>query len=480
MNYFLGVELNGNLLKIAAFKKTRQVHELFKLDTLNLPNEESEASKELNTWINRNLPDPSSIKVVLTISESTLYIKEMEFPKMSSDKLNEAVYWEIPSVAPIPQSDAVYDWQITSEQKNMSNVLVIVGKNSYIQSIISIFRNAQMDVIVIEPSSYAFARVANAPFDSNTLLCLVQEQGMDFVILKYGIPFFTTSITGYTQSEKVSRIKSGTDLTNDIVAEGNKIIKYWENKESLKINQVVVAGDLVYKYFGLSASLNLFPPITTYVGTIKRIKSLKTNEYNDLVLVSYLISIGAGIRHSQKDVFEGINLFPPAEKQKTEKMRSQKKIASQLMSFVYTNLAILGLLTISILALNLWQYSLEKQLGKLNEVISTHSTSLLIDEANETNSVIQNVITLTKHQDDTGAKLRTISSLTPQSIKLTAVNVVNTKSQEWIIEGLGDRNSILAYYKTISQNAKASDISMPYSNFNKANDNEFSISVIWQ
>jgi hypothetical protein len=479
MNYYLGVELNGNLLKIAAFKKTGQSFEILKLDSLNLPNDAGEASKEIKSWANRNLSEPGPIKVVLTISESNLYIKEMEFPKMPPEKLNEAVYWEIPSIAPIPQSDAVYDWKIISEQKGNSNVLVIVGKNSYIQNIISIFRNAQMDVVVIEPSSYAFARVANAPFDSNTLVCLVQEQGMDFIILKYGIPFFTTSTTGHTQSEKMSNIKSGTDLTADIVAEGKKIINYWENKENLKINQVVIAGDLVYKYFGLSASLNIFPPITTYVGTIKRISSLKTNEYNDLILVSHLISIGAGVRHLQKDVFEGINLFPQEEKQKTEKIRMQKKVTSQLMSFIYTNAVVLLLLITSIIALNLWNYSLESKLTKLSSTLSTKSANVLIQEVNQINTVIEDVISLTKHQENYGAKLRIISDLTPQTVKLTSVSLSNTVSQDWIIEGVGDRNSILAFHKIISQNAKATTVSMPYSNFNKPEENEFSIFITW-
>ncbi len=184
----------------------------------------------------------------------------------------------------------------------------------------------------------------------------------------------------------MSRIKSGTDLSADIVAEGKKIITYWENKEGLKINQVVIAGDLVYKYFGLSASLNIFPPITTYIGTLKRIRSLKTNDFNDLVLVSHLISIGAGVRFLQKDVFDGINLFPQEEKQKTEKIRVQKKVTSQLMSFVYTNIIVLLLLITSILALNIWNYSLEKKFQKLSNTLSSKSASSLIEEINETNT----------------------------------------------------------------------------------------------
>lgn len=479
MNYLLGAELNGSLLKVAAFKKSGQTFELIKVDSITLPMDPEESSKLLRTWASHNLSDPTSIKVVVTISESTLYIKEMEFPKMPKDKLNEAIYWEIPSIAPIPQTDAVYDWQTTTEQKGNSNVLVIVSKNSYIQNLTSIFRNAQMDVVAIEPSSYAFARAANAPFDSNTLVCLVQEQGMDFIILKYGIPLFTTSTTGHTQTEKVSHIKSGSDLSADIVNEGKKIISYWEKKEALQINQVVIAGDLVYKFFGLSASLNLFPPITTYIATLKKIKSLKINEQNDLTLVSYLISIGAGIRHMQKDVFEGINLFPQEEKQKTEKIRSQKKTTSQMMKFVYTNIVALTLLITTIVALNLWNYSLEKKYLDLNSKLSTKSANTLIREVKETNTTLENVIKLIKEQEDYGEKLKMISDFTPTSIKLTSISLSTKTSQDWKVEGIGDRDNILAFHKMISERAKASEITMPYSNFNKADENEFSISITW-
>lgn len=479
MNYYIGAELNGSLLKVAAFKKSGQTFDLFKVDSITLPMDRDESTKLLRTWARNNLSEASSIKVVVTVSESTLYIKEMEFPKMPKEKLNEAIYWEIPSIAPIPQTDAVYDWQTTSEQKGNSNVVVIVSKNSYIQNLTSIFSNAQWDVVAIEPSSYAFARAANAPFDSNTLVCLVQEQGMDFIILKYGIPLFTTSTTGHTQSEKVSHIKSGSDLSADIVSEGKKIISYWEKKENLKLNQVVVSGDLVYKFFGLSASLNLFPPITTFVATLKKIKSLNINEQNDLTLVSYLISIGAGIRFMQKDVFEGINLFPQEEKQKTEKIRLQKKTSSQLMTFVYANVVVLVLLITTIVALNLWNYSLENKYLDLNSTLSTKSANSLIQEAKETNAVLENVIKLTKDQDDFGAKLKLISDLTPTSVRLTSVNVSTKKSQDWKVSGVGDRDSILAFHKIISERAQATEITMPYSNFNKPNENEFSISITW-
>jgi len=481
MNYYLGVELNGNQLKISAFKKSGSAFELFKLDSFKFSSNTNEAVKELTDWVSNNLPDQTSIKAVLTISESKLYFKELEFPKMDKTRLNEAVYWEIPSVAPIPQSEAVFDWQVISEEKGKLRVLVIVGKESYIQDIITAFRNAQIDIVAIEPSSYAFARIANAPLNANTLLCIAEQQGMDFIILRNGVPFFTTSTTGNTQNQKVMRIKSGADLANELVTEGKKIINYWEHRESLKIHQVIVSGDLVYKYIGSSPTLDLFQPLPCYVGTFRKNKSFNgDSKYSDSELGIYMVSLGAASRHLNKNILDNINLFPPDEKQKTEALGAQKMAINQILTYVYTNFAVIIFLVLSILTLNVWMYSLERQQIKLNDSPSIRSGTALINEIKNTNSSIENVVSLLQLQDDFGSRLRTISDLTPNSVTVTSISLVNNKSQEWTIKGTGDRNSILAYYNKVSQGAKASDITMPYSNFNKNSlDNEFSILITW-
>jgi Tfp pilus assembly PilM family ATPase len=480
MNYYLGIELNGNQLKISAFKKRRSMFELVKLDTFNLAKETDEVIKELTSWIVHNLSDQTSVRAVLTISESILYIKVLEFPKMDSAKLNEAIYWEIPSVAPISQSDAVFDWQIISEDKGKLNVLVIVGKYNFIQDIINTFRSAQIDIAVVEPSSYAFARIVNAPLSNNTLLCIAEQLGMDFIILKNGIPVFTTSTTGDTQSQKILHIKSGIDLTNELGTEGKKIINYWESRESQKIHQVVIGGDLVYKYVGLNSSLNFFLPLPCHIGTPRNNKFFKTGKYTDLELGSYMVSLGAALRHLSKDILEGINLTPPEEKQKTEILGAQKKLINLMLAYVYTNIVIIIFLVSTFLSLYVWRYSLEKQQINLSNSVSVQSKIKLIDDIKNTNSKIEDVVTLLKLQNDFGTRLKDISNLTPETIKITSIDLANDESQEWTIKGTGDRGSILAYYEKISQDAKVSEISMPYSNFNKnSSDNVFSILIKW-
>lgn len=480
MNYYLGLELKGNQLKIAAFKKVRQSFEIVKLDTLDIPADADEATRVVSFWIGQHLAEATSLKAVLTISESSLYIKELEFPKIHGEKLNEAVYWEIPSVAPIKQNEAVFDWQIISEEKDMQKVLVIVGKSNYIQNIILILRNAQIDVVAIEPSASAFARITNAPFDSTTLICLAEELGTEYIILKNGLPYFTTSTSGNISNHNNKNIKTGADLMSELVYEGKKIMGYWEKRESNSVHQVIVAGDLAYKFFGLTTALNLFPPMPTQIGTVKKVEHLNTGDYQENALVGYLISLGAGMRHMQKDVYQGVNLFPPAEKSKSEKIQTQKKQISNLMNFVYINIVVLAVISVAILASNFWWISLDRQHNSLGETVNSRETNALIDEISSTNTAIQNVTALARRQVDSGARMKTMSGLLPETLRLTQINMTGVRSEEWTIEGLGDRDSVLVYHKLLTQQSGAVEVDLAYSSFNNnTQDNQFIIIVRW-
>jgi hypothetical protein len=479
MNYLLGIEYNGNNLKISALKKSGKYFELFKLDSIFLSNEENEAIAQLAAWKGENLPNANSVKAVLTISESVLYIKELEIPKLNLPQLNEAVYWEIPSIAPISQAESVYDWRIVSEGKDTVNVLAIVGKSLYVENLISIFRKAMIDVTAIEPSAYAYGRICDAPLNNNTLLCFAQENGTNYIILKKGVPLFNTTTTANLQSGRGSRIKTAKDLTAELASGIAKVVDYWKSKESLEIQQIIVSGDVAYKYYGMDASINLLDKIPVVIGKNKKIKYFKTKDYKDLDIVGYLTSLGAAIRFMQKDVYEGINLFPASEKKKIEKERNQKKFTKSLLELLSVNLFLLVIIIASIFVLNIWWYSLEKQLDKAQKLSSGHPANNFIAETDATNLTIQNSIALTKQQEDMGDKLRLIAGYTPQSVIIKAINMQNTKGEIWTIDGIGDRAGILAFYEMLSQNIKATEISMPYSNFNKEKDNDFSVIIIW-
>ncbi len=479
MNYLLGIELNGSQLKISVLKKSGQHFDLVKLDNIFFANDEVEAVAQLNDWKAKNLNQAHSIKAVLTISESLLYTKEIEMPRMSNRQLSEAIYWEIPSISPITQAEAVYDWETISESEGSQKVLVIVGKSLYIENVISIFKKCQIDILAIEPSSYAISRISNANYDSNTLLCITREDGTDFMVLRKGLPLFTTSAANNLQTGKASKIKTEKDLTAELANGAKKIIDYWENKEGTKIEQIILCGDLVYKYFKMDSSVDLSASVPVRLGKIKKSDLLNTKNYKDLDLVSYIISLGAAVRHLQKDLYDGINLFPVSEKLKSEKLRQLESATKKLFGLFSINLFLLILIIASIFILNIWWYSLEKKLDKAQRLSTSHPANNFIKEIESTNKTIQNSILLTKRQEDIGERLRLISALAPQTVTLKSVSMSRVKTEDWTIHGVGDREGVLAFYENISANLRSSVLNMPYSNFNKEKENEFDINITW-
>ena len=107
----------------------------------------------------------------------------------------------------------------------------------------------------------------------------------------------------------------------------------------------------------------------------------------------------------------------------------------------------------------------------LQTLLASRTTNNLIEETTDNNRTIDSVIKLLKRQSDVGVKLKTISDLTPQSLRLTSVSLVNSKTGEWRIEGIGDRDSILAFHKNLEENARVKDIAILYSSFEKETEN---------
>ncbi len=479
MNYLLGAELNGNRLNISAFRKGRRVNELIKLDSLLLANDESETLSQLISWKENNLPNSNSVKVVLALSESVLHLKELEMPKLQPHQMTEAVYWEIPAISPISQTEAVFDWKLLGEEKNAMKVLVIVGKSSYVENIISTFSKAGMEILAIEPSAASLKRAISENLNNISLVCIAQESGIDYLVLQGSLPVFTASGAGRGASGKVLSINTDTDLSERISAGAKKVIDYWESKEGNKIEQIVLAGDLIYKYFSSSQDTGLSVHLPVRIAGFKKQSGVVTKNYKEFDLARYLIAIGAGVRHLQKDVFDGINLFPTVEKKKIEALRKQKRTASYFSGFAYANLILLILIGVSIFTFNLWWFSLEKQLNELNTHFSQHPANKLMRDVNTANQIVDNAIDLVNNQEDAGQKLKSISLMMPQTLKLSSISMSNDKLRTWDIEGTGDRDSILAYYENISINSKAKELSMPYSNLDKAGENKFLISITW-
>ncbi len=101
-NYLLGLEWSPGNFKLACLRQEGKKYRLEKLESLPVsPNNPEVAGQVLAQWVNDNLPGAKDIKVVLTLPESAVFLKELELPKTSDKGLSEAVFWEVSSFAPV-------------------------------------------------------------------------------------------------------------------------------------------------------------------------------------------------------------------------------------------------------------------------------------------------------------------------------------------------------------------------------------------
>jgi Tfp pilus assembly PilM family ATPase len=476
MNYLLGFELTGSNLKITALKKVNKGYQLFKLDKIDLLDEGEKASEQLKEWVSRNLPSLEEVSAILALSESSLYLKEIELPKVKNENIGEMIYWELGNLTPIPPAEAIYDWKIISTASNTQKLLIMIAKNQYIENLLSFFRNAGIKIVAIEPSSIAFARGSKADFGRTTLLSVVRESETDYIVLKSGVPVFSTS-TSVTL--KGARRKLGKKVTQDLAADAKKILDYWEAREDQKIEQVLITGDLAFKYFGLALAINRFAKIPVGVARNKPFKNITISAFPHITLAKYLVPFGAAVRLTQQNIYEGVNLFPKKELEALNKHLSEKRLFSRISTFTYLNIAVLAIFLITFFFFKISQVQLNKKVQQTKQFVANHPANEYLKEVDNANTISQNVIGLSDEQKDEGGRLARISNLTVQNLTFTSVTLNVTDKEEWKIDGIGDRADILAFYEKLEAESGASEITMPYSNLDKASANEFSITIKW-
>ena len=122
---------------------------------------------------------------------------------------------------------------------------------------------------------------------------------------------------------------------------------------------------------------------------------------------------------------------------------------------------------------------LEKEIAQTKQFVSNHPAQAFVNEVTRTNNLVSSIESLAKGQKDTGAKLNKISELTPSSIVYKSIDFSYQKNEEITISGTGNRVSILAFYQKAVNDPEIVTTSMPYSNFENVENNDFELKMSW-
>lgn len=479
-DFFLGLELSGSQLRIACFKKIEgKKYKLTFLDKLVVDIKNAALPQLIREWLRKNWLIEGDVDAVLAIPESSIFLKEFELPKAEDKQITQMLRWELSKASPIPPDVAIYEWKRISEKDGLTRVLSLVVKSWEIEQIISLFEEAGIRIVAIEPSSLALTRVAKANFEKISLLLTVQEEESNLIILEKGTPVFSTSTSVLLEGMKRHKRRLKKEIVEDLAESTKKVISFWEAKGKGKIEQVVITGEVAYKYYGLAMAVNRFAHMPVFFAKNKKIADVLTSGISELILSRNLMAFGAGVRYFLKDDYREVNFLPQTKRSVLEKEKRQRQIINKSLLFGKINLVILITFFLLIGTLKIWDITLGKKISQTKLFVNNHPAQQIIPEINKTNQMLSNIITLVNEQRDTGERLRRISSLTPENVVFESLVFSLKENEEWKISGISNRKDILAFYEKLKMELGETRVEMPYSNLNKEADNKFEIIVVW-
>ena len=177
-------------------------------------------------------------KVVCSLPEEKSFLRLIQVPPIDdSDKIKEAIKWELESNIPLSVNDVYFDFYILPKQfqfdEKQTSVLVLAVNKEVVNDLLSVLTRAKLEVIGMESESFALARSLLGKEDEDKV-SLIIDIGADKTSLLFvvnGLLLFTSSI--YLSAQTFT----------DVISKGLNMT--FKEAEKLKIEQGI--GSMIKK-----------------------------------------------------------------------------------------------------------------------------------------------------------------------------------------------------------------------------------------
>lgn len=217
-----------------------------------------------------------------SLPEEKAFLSAVKFPQMSGDKIREAISFQLEEYVPIPNAEAVFDFDILDnvlleDKQDFLHINLTVFPRSFVESYRDVFAEAGFVPISFEMEAHSFARAVVPKNDTGSIMVIdFGRTRTTFAVVSGGkIQFATTvSIAGEeiekalifhlnidksqveTAKREIGMIKSKTkrellEALKDIILviknEAIKQIVYWIShhdniQKDAKINKIILCG----------------------------------------------------------------------------------------------------------------------------------------------------------------------------------------------------------------------------------------------
>ena len=452
--YLLGVQWENSTMRLALVRRANSGKTtLVRVDTL--------PAQSFKEWIRQHIPSKSTVSAVLTVPESHIILKELELPVLKGQELAEAVHWELIDKSSIDAESAT-TWQVVEKRDDTLRVAAMIMKKTEIAQALSFFSDNGVELTAIEPLSISAARIVTIPGATSILLTFDGAE-VSAVFVRARVPVFSTSFTIPLTDAAIDAKHFSRDAAAALVSQLKRVISYWSAKE-VKIGSIIVVGEAA-GFTGLKSDVARGLPIPLTIGQVKPGMS-----------IVYAAPIGAAYRAAGDDT---VNFLPKENRISLEKKAFSDFLRRRLWKVAKINVVMF--LLVAFLSGLLWMADMTntRNIAQTQRFVDNHPAQKYVAHITSINGLIKDVATLMAGQEDTGARLRYISSVTPPTVHFTALKMVGGTREEWLVTGTGGRRDILALYYKLKTDGTVGEVSMPYSNFDSETDSLFTVTIVW-
>lgn len=136
-------------------------------------------------------------KVVLSVANRRLLVREYSAPNLPRDELRAALPYEVQDLLPVPVERAVLDFYPLSIEGNQAKGLLVAGAAEGIEGLIAALRKAKLWVAAVDFLPFGLARavgIALPPGSGPVAVAAIGEHTTSYVVVTDGVPRYVRII----------------------------------------------------------------------------------------------------------------------------------------------------------------------------------------------------------------------------------------------------------------------------------------------
>jgi type IV pilus assembly protein PilM len=264
--------------------------------------------------------------VVGGLPSSKVYSSVISTPKLTHQELGKAIMLQADQYIPIAVKDAKLDWVVIGPGKTdkEQQVLVVAATNNVTERHVSIYEQAGLELLALEPNAVALARAVVPPGELAVLSLDIGSLSTDITIVHNNIPKLLRSINiggtsivraaaqglgldatqadqfvrkfGLTQSKLEGQVlKAVKPVLDQLVGELDKSIKFFQDQyPTIKFEKMVLSG-----------GTTKLPELPTFLSTAT---GLPVEIGNAWVKVSYSANLQNALMENASDFGVAVGL----------------------------------------------------------------------------------------------------------------------------------------------------------------------------